>query len=556
MYRIVVRALAVGVVGALTLGLVALWQLDRVAPAPSIALEAAKADAQAWRTPGAALFAFGDFGAIDLDTLETTAMPWPVLAAVLALREADGQAEKVAWAGVADAFKRFGFLYPSAIHGEPALRPSQQVPLGLSLGFVERSLPPLRIGVVNIGCAACHAGPAYGPDGSPDPTTAVLGRPNTSLDLQAFSEGVYVALKAGLANEASLFQAIARLFPRMTLREKLTLEWIVLPRARERLAQLTRGLDKPLSFDNGAPGLTNGVGALKARLGVTRADHFDASTGFVSVPDLADRAFRSAFLADGAYAPRNAERFHAITRSQAETRDNRPIAAIASFFMVPSMGLAPHRTESAIPELATVLEYLSATRPPRFPGPIDEAAAAAGRDVYARACASCHGTYDASISDPRLLSFPNWAGDVGTDRSRVDVFDPALKDAVDQTGHGQRFIAAAVTGKIAAPLLTGLWSSAPYLTNGSIPTLRHLLDPKTRPKKFHLGGHRLSMRHIGIDGVIEEDTWATPPGYRPYARPVMIDTSAPGFSNRGHEKEVEALTAREREELLEYLKLL
>jgi hypothetical protein len=320
MGRSVARALAVALGVALSVGLLVTWQLNRVAPAQSIALQAARADVRAWHAPGAALFAFGDFGAIDLDTLGTSAMPWPVLTAVLALAEAEGQADKVQWAGVADAFKRFGFLYPQAVHGQPGLRPSQQLPLGFSLGLVERPLPPLRISAINIGCAACHAGPAYGPDGTPDPTTAVLGRPNASLDLEAFSQSVYGALKTGLANEARLFEAIAQLFPQMTLRERLTLKWIVVPKARQRLAKLASGLDKPLPFNNGAPGLTNGVGALKLRLGVTRSDRYDASTGFVSVPDLGDRVFRSAFLADGAYAPKKAERFRAIARVHCRRR--------------------------------------------------------------------------------------------------------------------------------------------------------------------------------------------------------------------------------------------
>ncbi len=430
------------------------------------------------------------------------------------------------------------------------------MPLGFSLGTIERTLPPLRVTAINIGCAACHAGPAYTPDGTPNPAAAVLGRPNTALDLEAFSQGVYRALKTGSADEMRLLEAVARLFPDMTLRERLSLKWIVVPQTRAKLAALSSGVDKPLPFANGAPGLTNGVGSLKARLGVTPAGRYDASAGFVSIPDLADRSFRSAFLADGAYAPSGAVRFRTIGRAEAEARDTKPIAAIASFFMVPSMGLARQRTEAAIPDLTLVLDYLSASRPPRFPGAIDRTAAAAGRDVYARACKSCHGVYDANLTEPRLLSFPNWAGDVGTDPSRQRVFDANLKSAIDKTGHGRRIIDAAVTGKMAAPLLSGLWSSAPYLTNGSIPTLRHLLTPQSRPKRFMSGGHRLSVSDVGIDGVMRDGVWAFPPDYQPYAQPVEIDTGKTGFANRGHEREVYGISEREREALIAYLKLL
>ncbi len=498
--RLAARYLALTGAGALVLGSVAAWELKRAAPAPSLALQSAKASAPASLPNGAALFAWGDFGSIDLDTLETTAMPWPLLASVLALAETGGNPNHVEWTQVATAFKRFGFLYPTAIDGQGKLPDTQNLPLGFSLGRIERTFPPLRISAINIGCAACHAGPKYTPDGKPDPTTAVLGRPNTALDLEAFSQHVYRALQAGLANEAAMTAAMARLFPAMTTRERLSLSWIVMPRVRARLATIAATNGKPLAFHNGLPGLTNGVASLKVRLGLTNADAYDASTGFVSIPDLADRTFRSAVLADGAYAPKNSDRFRPVNRAEADTRDHTAVAAIASFFMVPSMGLSPQRTEAAIPQLATVLDFLRSTPPPRFPGPIDTNAATAGRDVFARACANCHGTYDTSVTTPRLLSFPNWAGDVGTDRSRLDAFTPALQSAIAKTGHGQRYIDAAVTQQKAAPLLSGVWSSAPYFTNGSIPTLRHLLTPDTRPQRFMLGGHKLSLyrrRHRG-----------------------------------------------------------
>ena len=64
------RALALALGVALSIGILAIWQLNKVAPAQSIALQASRANARNLHAPGAALFAFGDFGAIDLDTLE------------------------------------------------------------------------------------------------------------------------------------------------------------------------------------------------------------------------------------------------------------------------------------------------------------------------------------------------------------------------------------------------------------------------------------------------------------------------------------------------------
>src|SRR5262249_46355467 len=152
----------------------------------------------------------------------------------------------------------------------------------------------------------------------------------------------------------------------------------------------------------------------------------------------------------------------------------RELAAIASFFMVPSMGMSDARVAKAIPDLTDVMAWMRAFAPPPYPGAIDKALAATGRDVYARACASCHGTYDESLERPRLQSFPNWAGDIGADRSRVEAFTPALAEAVKGTLHGRLYMDVAATGKTAAPPLSGLWASAPYFVNGSVPTIRHL----------------------------------------------------------------------------------
>lgn len=555
--RRLLRGLALLAAMALSLFGLLYWQLSIVNPAPSrVYLKWEQAN-ESDEARGAALFAFGDLGAIDLDTLETAGMPWPLLAAALALQEVGGAPDKVRPEHVQLRMARFGFLYPTRIAGFERLIPPSDSPLGLSIGVIRRQPILLQLTALNLGCASCHAGPAYRADGMPDPTTAVLGVPNTSLDLEAFTRASYEAIKFALQNDDKLWAAVDRLFPNLSTRERIALEWVAIPKARSRIRDIVASFDRPMPFPNGAPGLTNGVAALKHRLGVTAPDKFVDVGGFVSVPDLSDRFFRSALLVDGAYAPKGEPRFRRIERSEAAARDPAKLAAIASFFMVPSMGMGDERAADAIPELTEVMRFLGEYRPPPFPGAIDRTRVAEGRRVFARSCSNCHGTYDDSLERPRLVSFPNWSGDVGTDRSRVEAFDPALVRAVDQTVHGRRHLDAASTGVIAAPLLSGVWATAPYLTNGSVPTLRHLLEPYSRPGRFMVGGHRLDFVEVGIAGELRTDgLWAYPNGYRPFSAPVVIDTRRPGFSNGGHSAEAAGLTADERRALLEYLKLL
>ena len=114
-----------------------------------------------------------------------------------------------------------------------------------------------------------------------------------------------------------------------------------------------------------------------------------------------------------------------------------------------------------------------------------------------------------------------------------------------------------VSGPGWTSLLTGVWMSAPYLHNGSVPTMRQLLTPEERPARFMVGGHRLDFRTLGIAGAVDADgVYAYPRSYAPWSKPVVIDTRAPGLSNRGHEADVVGLSESEKTALIEYLKLL
>jgi mono/diheme cytochrome c family protein len=547
--------LAVLTLAGLALLTLAVWDFLRPQPAVGHRLALTLAASLSPDDRGKAQFAFGDHGALDLDTLETSALPWRIVTAALSLHMARGDADQVTPEAVAAAFRQFGFLYPKRFGNAPGLTPAADEPLGLILGTITRRAPPIALKAMNMGCAACHGGTTYDADGMPNPDVVWLGQPNTSLDLEAFTTTLFTALKTALADDERMLAAVARLDPAISLREWWTLRLVAVPRAKSRLAELVNSHGRPLPFPNGAPGLTNGVAALKMQLQVVSATEYRPDTGFVSIPDLGDRFFRSALLVDGAYAVKGQPRFRPIKREEALARPAEPLAAIASFFTVPSMGMRPERAVRHIDGLVEVMGALRNYRPQPFPGPIDLEKAAAGEAVYAARCAQCHGTYDAQGA--RLVSFPNQAGDVGTDKTRVTAFDQPLAAAAAQTRHGQTYMDVAATGVIAAPPLSGVWATAPYLSNGSVPTLRHLLEPETRPTAFEVGGHALDFNAVGIrleqaaDGVFRY-----PAGYQAFSKPVLFDTRRPGQANTGHTREVATLSSDERMALLEYLKRL
>ncbi len=526
--------------------------------APSSALAAYDLPSLDRATRGAVLFSVGDFGALDTDALETHAVPWRLAAAALVLAEHDGAGAPMTAETLRVVLRRFGFLYPETIGNWPAgaAPPHLTGPLGMNIGVIERRVPRIELTVANLGCASCHAGVTYDAQGTPRTGTAWLGAPNTSLDLEAYVQAVYRAFAAYGANTDALLQAVTQVFPETTAAELKTLRGFVLPRVKTRMARLAAAGQGPLPFINGAPGLTNGVAALKMQLAVLPSDAHASQRGFTAIPDLGDRGFRTSLLYDGAYAPAGAPTDRPMQRADITDVHLDGLAVVTAFFTVPSMGVHPDRARGHLDEAKDVFRFFNAYTAPRYPGAIDTAKAARGQGVYGARCASCHGAYDDSLAHPRLQSFPNRIAPYDTDPTRGAAFTPDLAAAVKDSSYGD-LITARANGGYAAPLLTGVWMSAPYLHNGSVPTLRQLLTPTERPAQFMAGGHRLNLATVGIDGQVDaRGRYVYPPEYAPFSAPALIDTTQLGLSNRGHETDFEQLSAQEKAALLEYLKLL
>ena len=225
-----------------------------------------------------------------------------------------------------------------------------------------------------------------------------------------------------------------------------------------------------------------------------------------------------------------------------------------------------------LPENLHALEQLTVKiTPPVWPaalaGPIDDTLAKRGRALYSANCERCHALPGIPERDT-LIPYK----EVGTDPQRelaaatplygrgYAVVAGELLGRVKQAAYkahnitprraaeieGDRINAEwRVTGAYMARPLTGLWATAPYLHNGSVPTLDDLLKPVAqRPVTFVLGGHQFDPVKVGITGP-------PPPGVTPFT----FDTRATGNSNAGHGYG-STLTAAQRRQLIEYLKTL
>jgi len=496
---------------------------------------------------GAVTFAYGDWGALSSDTLRTSGAPWKLTTAALALRAAGGDAVAAGEMEIAEIYRPFGFLSPGEIANWPEglAQPVADHPLGLTTGTARKGLPPLQVSIANMGCAACHAGPVYDETGAPQTDRVWLGTPNGSINLEAYTGAIYDALLAH-GTDPRLWDVAWRLFPDTPLRERVTLRYGIAPVLRGEIAARAETMGRLLPFRGSLAGATNGLDSLRHRLGLIPEGEVAAQSVFNSVPDLGGRLWRDSLLNTGTYATATPDQ--PMARGDLDAAHRAELAAIIAYFTVPSMGVTEDVAAAHIPDAVQVTDWMETYEPQPYPGVIDRAKLAEGRAVYARACSACHGSYDDSLSAPRLTGFPNWIGDVGTDPERAALTGAEIAGAVNDGPYRDHITARAATG-YAAPPLTGLWSSAPYLHNGSVPTLWHLMRPETRPAQFEVGGHRIDLERVGIELSPPED-------HVPWSIPAQVDTGAFGLSSGGHEVGFEGLSEAEKDALLEYLKLL
>ncbi|MFN9493072.1 MAG: hypothetical protein ACK57D_08440 [Sphingobacteriales bacterium] len=195
-----------------------------------------------------------------------------------------------------------------------------------------------------------------------------------------------------------------------------------------------------------------------------------------------------------------------------------------------------------------VLSYLKSIEPPKYPKPIDSPLAAKGQVVFETNCAKCHGFYGDYPSYPNYLipqqviqtdSLLNHSNYQYSDM--IDWFNTSWFSKGDNPAKLVPF-----NGYIAPPL-DGIWITAPYLHNGSVPDLETLLNSTLRPKYWSRSFNKSNYNYekLGWKYKVEE---------KPSGRTVY-NTTLPGYGNQGHYFG-DKLNDDERKSVIEYLKTL
>ncbi|MBS0589120.1 MAG: hypothetical protein JSR65_00605 [Proteobacteria bacterium] len=250
------------------------------------------------------------------------------------------------------------------------------------------------------------------------------------------------------------------------------------------------------------------------------------------------------------------------------------------------------KTTLNVRNIHAIEQQLRTLKAPPWPeevlGKIDRARAQKGRALFVDNCAGCHGIqriagtheptewhvplvklskigtdpnlavnfasrrYDASkLGAGDKLGIPEGLYLVVSNVKRQAYLDAGIgeNERADFDGFGRKNdINPAPCGYKARPLI-GVWATAPFLHNGSVPTVYDLLS-ETRPTTFRFGDNAFDPVKLGLGATTPSDA-------------TVFDPSQPGNGNAGHWFTNEssrsgrigrALNDDERQALIEYLK--
>ncbi len=350
--------------------------------------------------------------------------------------------------------------------------PGQDRPVGTSM---RRTLGLDRM---FLNCAACHAG-TYRETAASE-RQVVVGMPANRLDLVRFTQILSECALDEKFNPWQVVQAAEDAGADYSLFERYQL-YLAVPAIKEFLI-LARHRFRFLKREPEA--------------GVGRFDTFNSAKALLNWPfeDLPDEEmigtvdFPSLWL----QGQREGMKLHWDGNNDSVEERNRS----ASFG---SGGVPTTLDRKSLDFIADWLR--DGAEPPPYPFPIDTALADRGAPLYRQYCAACHGASGRDFAGSKVGTVEP-IEDIRTDPCRLDNYTYAL--AVEQSNlyagfPEERFRRFRKTHGYANMPLDGVWLRAPYLHNGSVPTMRDLLEPaENRPAFFYRGNDVVDRDKLGF----------------------------------------------------------
>lgn len=387
-------------------------------------------------------------------------------------------------------WETFGFIH----------EPRKELPVGISVR---------KYGVNRVGfnCAACHTSRIQGQ------ANILLGAPADQLDLQHYLRFLVNVSKDENFSADKVFASAKDNQRPFSQLDKIIYRFYVIPKIRSELKgyEAEDGAWMATRADHG-PGRTDAGNPWRQKFGMH--PERDLLNGAVDMPSMWNQRIRANLW------------MHWDGNNSSLAERNL------------SAALAGGATEKSLDHasIKRVAAWAIDAPSPRYPQPVSVQSSELGRKVFGNYCASCH-----QPDGPKFGKVISLA-DIGTDPDRVTLFSKEMVKAFGNVGQGtpwQFKNYRQSDGYVAAPL-DGIWARAPYLHNGSVPTLQDLLSPpEKRPKIFLKGCSNFDFAKIG----------------RSCDQGFEFDTSLRGNRNTGHVYGTD-LTAPEQAALIEYLKTL
>lgn len=385
----------------------------------------------------------------------------------------------------------------------------------MPVGFTKKTIGFERVGLT---CAACHTA-TYRTDASDRPTI-VAGGPSSKFDAQAYLRFLEDCAGDTRFDGDTLMQEISYNH-RFSLIEGILYRYVLIPETKKELLERK----KEFAWMDSRP-----------RWGPGRVDLFNTTKFCVlgmPVDDTIGNSDMMSIWNRQAHAGQ-ALQWDGLENSLVETIRTGAIEDGAT------------KQSLNITGLERIEKYIMNLPAPAYPFSIEHEVAARGQQVFQQQqCNACHALGGKRTGQIIPLTEPDL-----TDRHRIDTWTQEAADRYNHFADGYSWgfhdVRKLVPEGYQAVLLDGVWLRAPYLHNGSVPTLRDLLTtPADRPKKFYRGYDVFDQQNVGF---VSNGPDAARLGFE-------YDTNLPGNSNQGHTYGT-SLPEDQKRELIEFLKTL
>jgi mono/diheme cytochrome c family protein len=380
----------------------------------------------------------------------------------------------------------------------------------MPIGFTKEIIGFPRVG---INCAACHTGTVRAtPEVKP---TFLYAGPSTRFDSQAYVRFLFACAHDDRFNADTILTQLNYDY-HLSFVDRLLYRYLIIPQTKKALLEQEKTYAFMKTRPDWGPGRTD-MDPFKMRV-MKLPD--DGTIGSTDIMAIWDQQARPHFLrhSDGM-----------------NTTLVEPVRAAA-------LASGANKDSIDIKGLDRIQNFLMNLRPPKYPFATNPQLTAQGKQIFDRQCASCHAFGEEKTG--QVIPYK----EVGTDPHRADHWTQTAADKFNEFAADKvwKFNNFRHSDGYVSLALDGIWARAPYLHNGSVPSMEDLLKPKSeRPPVFYRGYDVYDQKKMGF---ISSGSEAERVGFR-------YDTNEIGNSNVGHLYGTD-LAPDQRQALIEYLKTL